>query len=90
MAAAAHLRLVATHRRRLPQLHRYQVLDFSLRFFCSDLLYFFLLRYIYHFWQPTLLLFNLNIFYQKKYKIHKTNILSKSSWFNDLIYYFLN
>jgi len=36
----------------------YQVLDFSVQFFRSDLLYFFL-RYIYHFWQPTLLLFNL-------------------------------
>ena len=46
----------------------YQVLDFSLRFFRPDLLYFFFYVIFYPFWQPALLLFNLNIFLSKNIK----------------------
>jgi len=42
-----------------------QILDFPLRCPHSDLLYSFFYAIFYHFWQLTLVLFNLNIFYQK-------------------------
>jgi len=45
----------------------YQVLNFSLRFFRPNLLYFFYAIF-YHFWQPAPLLFNLNIFLSKNIK----------------------
>jgi len=63
--------------------------DFSLRFFRSNLLYFFFYA-IFIIFENQPYYYLTQIYFIKKYKIHRTNILSIFFWLNDRIYYFLN